>query len=511
MYTTKAFRIALTAAALTGAASLTGSAADAKPRRVVVTDFDGPRALADSSRTAVLNLVDDEYDIVSTKRWEKVRAAFKDTRGPEGWRKSSRKSGVDVVIDGWIQDEGRIKLLYVVVVDASNGAELDRISVKLGKSGPTSTNMEQIRVRFDEVLAYIHAVEEVTQKLPNISTNEPIGSGKPSRREPVVEERTEDTGRRGSIKDDTAVRFNGASQADTEDDVDDDVTERKPVKVKVAATEPIQNIQGAEDKTKIQSIFPASELPDSDKKELAEPWRTPRFALEIGGYYGSRSFVAEGDSDNIDDYSARSKGLQLHGAVYPFPSRKTNGQLQGIGFTFGLYKSAGSDMIATTEDQLGTYAINQNGFEGAVHYRQPLGIVSIDGEAGYSQHNYEMPSDFTLDIPDAQYSAFHAGAHLDLHVTDHAEVGFGAKLLYVLGNGDISDEGWFGPGNSSGFNLDASFKIPLPKQLFVRGELAYRRITNSFHGLGGIITEEEAVDHAADATMNGSVNLGISF
>jgi hypothetical protein len=196
--------------------------------------------------------------------------------------------------------------------------------------------------------------------------------------------------------------------------------------------------------------------------------------------------------------------------VYPFPTKKMDGIQSGIGFSFNLYHSAGSQVGADTEETVGNYAINQHGFEGAVHYRQPLGLISINGEVGYGQHNYLLSKDIPLEVPDTQYSAFHAGVHLDLHVTDRATIGFGGKLFYVLDNGDMSSLDWYGPGSASGFSLDAGFVIPLPKQLFVKGDLNYRRFSTEFDG-AGIITEEETVLGASDAAMNGSVNLGIQF
>ena len=61
--TSHAFRIALTAGALLSASAAT---AGAKPRRVVILDFDGPRGLADSGREEVVTLLGEQYDIVAT-------------------------------------------------------------------------------------------------------------------------------------------------------------------------------------------------------------------------------------------------------------------------------------------------------------------------------------------------------------------------------------------------------------------------------------------------------------
>ena len=493
MYTTKAIRIALAAAALCAAGT---TSADAKPRRVVILDFDGPRTLADHGRTAVVNLLGEQYDVVATKRWEQARASVKEVRGPQGWRKAAKQSGVDAVIEGWIQDEGRGKLLYVLVRDASTGDEVDKVSVKLGKAGVSTTNTDQLRTQLDEVLEYVETNPEIGSKLPAVTTKQAVEMIGAKRRlegdAPAgnpLEEDERDRPRR--VKD---------------DDGDGGETVRKPEK-------PAREVAVAAEKNDAISIF-GPEAVETDtilgKKAAHVPRKTARFALTGGGYYGSRSFVPDADSDNVQDYSARSKGFQLAASVYPFPTKKMDGIQSGIGFSFNLYHSAGSQVGADTDETVGNYAINQHGFEGAVHYRQPLGLISINGEVGYGQHNYLLSADFPLEVPDTQYSAFHAGAHLDLHVTDRATIGFGGKLFYVLDNGDMSSLDWYGPGSASGFSLDASFVIPLPKQLFVKGDLNYRRFSTEFDG-AGIITEEETVLGASDAAMNGSVNLGIQF
>jgi hypothetical protein len=515
MYTTKAFRIALTAAALCAAGT---TAADAKPRRVVILDFDGPRTLADNGSTAVVNLLGEQYDVVATKRWEEARSSVKDVRGPQGWRKASRQSGVDAVIEGWIQDEGRSKLLYVLVRDASTGDEVDKVSVKLGKSGVSSSGTDQLRTQLDEVLEYVEGTPEVGTKLPAVTgkqAKELVGSKQRLEGDSGGSALEADQERPRSRKDggEKAGKGEKAEKAEKEDKAGKDaaedggVTERK-------AEKPSREVAAAEQEKKdVLEVFgPDAVEPETilGQKAVHVPEPTPRFAISGGGYYGSRSFVPNADSDNVQDYSARSKGLQLHAAVYPFPTKKMDGVMSGVGFTFGLYHSAGSVVGADTDDTVGNYQINQYGFEGAIHYRQPLGLISIDGEVGYSQHNYILAADFPLEVPDTQYSAFHAGVHLDLHVTDHATIGFGGKMFYVLDNGDMSSLDWYGPGSASGFDLDASFVIPLPKKLFVRGELDYRRVTTDFDGAGAI-TEEETVMSAADATMNGSVNVGIAF
>jgi hypothetical protein len=492
MYTTKALRIALTAAALCAAGT---TSADAKPRRVVILDFDGPRALADNGRTAVVNLLGEQYDVVATKRWEEARAQVKETRGPMGWRKAARQSGVDAVIEGWIQDEGRSKLLYVLVRDASTGDEVDKISIKLGKAGVSSANADQLRNLLDEVLEHVESLPEIGTKLPAVT----------------VKQARELVGSRRRLEGEAPEAPEASALEEDQDD--GGVTERKPKRPSREVAAAAAAGAGEEEQQAARLIFGPDAVETETilgKKAVHVPRPTPRFAIRGGGYYGARSFAPDADSAEAQDYGARSKGLQIHGEVYPFPLKKQDGILSGVGFSFGLYHSAGSQVGADTQDEVGNYALNQHGFEGAIHYRQPLGLVSIDGEVGYGQHSYLLAPDIPLDVPDTKYAAFHAGARLDLHVTERATIGFGAKLFYVLDNGDMSSLDWYGPGSTSGFNLDASFVIPLPRQLFVRGELSYRRFSTELDG-AGVLTEEYTALGASDATMNGSVSVGIEF
>ena len=58
MFTTNYLRFALATAATVCAVQV----AEAKPRRVVVLDFDGQRQVADQSRSTVVSLLGETYD-----------------------------------------------------------------------------------------------------------------------------------------------------------------------------------------------------------------------------------------------------------------------------------------------------------------------------------------------------------------------------------------------------------------------------------------------------------------
>ncbi|HMG23858.1 MAG TPA: hypothetical protein VK607_21135, partial [Kofleriaceae bacterium] len=156
--------------------------------------------------------------------------------------------------------------------------------------------------------------------------------------------------------------------------------------------------------------------------------------------------------------------------------------------------------------------LNQNGWELGVHYRLPLSnLVALDGGAFYGNQTFEIvDASMDFEVPDTKYSYLGAGVHLDLAITDHATVGFGARYFTVLDSGDLASIDWFGPVSASGMGLEATFSIPLPENLYVRGELAYQRISMETSG-GGQITEDEGVTGGTDSVVKGSVNVGIAF
>jgi len=532
--TTSAFRFALTTAALCAAVST----ADAKPRRLVVMDFDGPRQLADAGRNTVLSLLGEQYDVVATKRWEQARAAAaQSNHGPAQWSRAAKQAGVDAVIEGYVQDEGRRKILNVVVRQADNGKEFDTLSVRLdGKNGISTENTRQLASKLDEVLDWIDAGQNEAPQTYAPVTVKKIGSTKSA---PAIDDDNDGTSRtrarHPTIDDDAPPadarpKHSKRSASETEitsdapaakpatksdkSDKSDDAADTTTAEPSHDAKEPSIATREARD---IEIIFPQG---SDERKELLGPkadhvpQKTPRFMIDGGGYYSSRSLIWDADPDsNVMQFAGvSSKGLGVNAAVYPFPTKQMDGGLSGIGFTGSLHHSAGSSVIFPDTDTVEEYVINQNGWELGAHYRAQLnGLISVDGGAFYGNQTYEIvDASPNFEVPDTKYSYLGASAHLDLNITDHATVGFGARYFTVLDSGDLQSVDWFGPADAHGLGLEASFQIPLPASLYVRGQLSYQRISLDLSG-GGTITDMENVTSGTDSTITGNVNLGIAF
>lgn len=551
MSITTAFRFALAAATVGATLCAAATAAHAKPRRLVVLEFDGPRADADAGRQTVLSMLGEDYDVVATKRWADARAQRgHNQHGAQTFSKAAKDSGVDAVVEGWVQDEGSYKMLSVLVRDAHTGSEIDQVSVKLGKNGITDAGTLKLRTELDDLLDWVQPGVEVPE-LPSYSSRdlERLSRGSTSTRashqadDEVADDHTAEgtddealdpprrarrtstasragIGRPSSVAVDgrdldadadagggtgAAITHDAAAAADADADGDDGATSRKQARVRTAAAtgdnEALVPLFG-ENSVETDTILgaPAKHV----------PVQTPRFIIEGGAYYSSRTLSVENENNDAQQYQGvGSKGVSFKVAAYPFPHQTIDGVVSGLGFSGEVWKSPASTVSVTTDAGVVENHFDYGGWDAAAHYRQPLSsMLTIDGEAGYGQEHYTFENDIQLDVPDTSYRSFHAGGELDLAITEHATVGVGAKYHYVVDSGDLMSTQWYGPGTTSGVTLDGNFSIPLPRRLFVKGDFAYRRYSTTFDSQD--VGAESALS-AHDSTVAATVHMGIAF
>jgi len=160
----------------------------------------------------------------------------------------------------------------------------------------------------------------------------------------------------------------------------------------------------------------------------------------------------------------------------------------------------------------GDYTLTHMAWDTGIHYRWPIDILSIDASASFGGVSHTLGNDFpeSVAIPDTSYSYLGGGVHVDLQVTEKASVGAGAKYMYLLGAGMVTEQDWYGAGNANGVALDGDFTIPLPHRMYVKGGIEYRRIKIDFEG-SGELSQMWGVWDVTDAAITGSGTLGVEF
>ncbi len=455
--------------------------ADARPKHVVVLDFDGPRQLADAGRDTVMGLLASEYDVIAAKRWEAARAKAPG-KAADQWRRAAKVAGVDAVIEGWVQDEGRHHVLTVSIHDATTGNEVDTISVKLADRGISSEAARQLGAQIDDVFGFIDGAIDDTGDPPLPDAREEL-----------------------------RPRSHHLIQ-----DQDQDQDEPAPAPVRPPPPPPqVAAADAAKETSELAAVLGTDSHEAAVVAKVAPHKPTPRFMIGGGAYLASRGMTFDADPsarESPPTYPASSiSGLAVNAAVYPWPTQREDGLLSGVGFTFSLAHSVGATLTAMDDTGYGDYTIDHLAWEAGVHYRWPLHLVSIDTELDYGNVTHtivDLPQ--SIAIPDTSYTYLGAGAHLELAVTDGVSVGFGARYLYMLSTGDISSEDWYGAGSAWGVALDGDFVIPIHGPLYARGVLDYRRFHIDYEG-SGALTMRWGVWDSDDTSITGAAQLGVMF
>lgn len=496
------------------------TAADARPRRVVVLDFDGPRQLADTGRSAVMGVLGEQYNIVATKNWDSARARASG-RGPQQWRQASKQAGVDAVIEGWVQQEGRHHVLTIAVKDAATGQEIDTLSVRLKDKIVTTEATHKLASELDDLLSWIDGdvTAEPSSSLPDVRTLRPmLGARDPDR----------DRKEREAAVEPDAEADDDADDADSEDtdEADDDRPAKKKKRKKSSKLDSKRAVAAIDEEQRETNDLVTLFGPEAKESEIVTdgktthvPRPTPRIVIGAGPYLAARGMTfnyeaANESSPRPPEYPASFiKGLTAHAAVFPLPRQKQDGKLSGIGFSVDVAKSVAS-VLTIQNANTGEFrdcTIDETTWNVGVHYRWPIEIVTIGltGNYGKSGHAIvDAPED--LGFADTDFSYVGGGASVELSVTDRATVGFNARYMYLLAAGNVTDEAAYGAGKAYGLGVGGDFTIPLPSNLYLRGAVDYARYVIDFEG-SGELTKMFGVWDVTDSAITGSANVGVAF
>lgn len=442
------------------------STAAAGAGAVVVLGFEGPPALADDTRTLVVNLVARDHDVISPKRWVKARRAAEERDvGPRAWARASKDAGVDAVIEGAIHGDGGRYTLTLAAREAKSGNEIDTIEVAIGKRGLSRAARQQLRGELADLLDWVDGSGEAARGL-----------------------------------DDEELE-GGEDLADLEEEEEKDEEEPRP--------EPRPSEVRGDDlvalfKDETEAPPPADAAPGPRKPGAPG---TTSVELTGGGYLLSRTFEFIGGENLPGGYPGRmARGARVAGAIH----------VGRLGVAGSVSRSMGSYVDVEHGGELLDLPVTQTRWSVAARYRHTTGggtrLEASFGYGGLSHFVDDVPEDAgeDFDLMDGEYAELEAGGRVELAIGPSARLGFGLLYLYPTDAGAISAPELLGNGTAWGVEGSAELQIAVGRSVHVTAGVDYRRLSLTFDGDGDMMSTYD-VDAALDTYTGAHLGAGTRF
>jgi hypothetical protein len=530
---------------------LWATAAGAGRKRIVVLDFEGPKA--DKFHDDFVKLVKKSHTIVATKKWngtaEQLDAgALSDTN----IKKVARKLKVDGVVEGKVEKR---RAQYIITLTLHNGS-----SGEAGKTVETKSNGPKFDTKAKTAIKQelITAIEELEANHGGSDDDDADGGDKHGTFSKRSDKGSDKVGDKvGSVEDDSAAKADPKS----------------PFKKRPAD-------KGAEG----EPPTPTSQVKGQDEDALSKPRRRASSdqASSDDGDDKPKKRVARGDDEQassaevhvdqpasstslspaeraIDatlgmsftarrltfDYSSRLAGAQIPPAyrqtlpvagayidatVYPlaWSHKSGGGLLQGLGFEV-LYdrvlrisseKADNMGTLHTLDTSSSRYAIG-------VVYRYPLDKLAVGGRILYGGQSFQIAQTLPVtgestDIPNVNYGFLTVGGFARYPLTDNITVDVDLAYLAVFSTGDgtfdIGQPMEYGKASTGGYELGAGVEYPVTKTVFIRGQVRVETIGMTFAGGQGTLANTrdsdpntQDVNGARDTYFGGIVTAGYAY
>lgn len=507
------------AAVLTG---LTAAAAEAGTGRIVVMPFDGPRELADDTRTAVVTEISRNHDVVAPTTWVKARrTADKHELGEKAWAQAAKRAKVDAVIEGKVVKRGGKATLELTVVDAHEGTEIDRVEIQMPGKGVGRDAEQRVRTELMHMLDWVDGVA-VTRRVGGEDLSE-------------LEELQDLDGDEASDDDDMPRPRRKKKEKVAEGERDDD--EERDEREAREDDDDRDRDRDERDEDDDDDAPPASDRGDDlvalfgdDGASPADGERRARraakaaagarmFAASAGAVAFSRTFTFQGGADAPADYPGGvTKGVALAAELYPMSTDPT-GKFSGFGVSLDYARGLGSSVEVGDDEVWDDFPIIYQEWSAAAHYRHNTPKVGIDGSLGYRSITHVLDAESSvaaedmgaeLDALDGEYGAITAGARLDFAAGPRATVGLSAQYLYVTSVGVISDATILGSGQAWGARAGADLLVTLSRSAYLTAAVTHQRVDIEFDGSGDMDADWE-VDTTSDTFTGAQVGVGIKY
>ena len=446
---------ALAATAAMTLVSLSSPASGETMRRVVVADFEGPREETTAVHSAIVEILDDLYEVVPYRKYriERRRLGRKEKSKKRAIVMAARKAGCDAIVYAKIDRERMI----VKVRDGGSGVVVGKFKLRL-QGILSERSLEDLE---DRLVDAIDATEPLSEEDADLVSR--IGAYTPDSRDRL----------QFVTVDEPSGPSVSKKWQDVTDETEEDEKDSKPspfafhAAVGVAGRARSLIFNG-------QASLEENERPTNMRGSLAQ-------AIAFNGVVDVKSL---GISAELDFE-------------------------RSVGATISYREGAGSKQIGLKQMAWGLRAFIR---------REVRKRVTLRGGLGYRQHSFEIKDRPNgLRLPDTRYSYADIGAGVRVSLKDKlVAVTADAAYIHVFGISGLTDPKAYGPAKALGLRGGLGLDIDATESTFVRVAFRYSELAFSFDGTGELTTDldddpDVDVNSAVETYVGGVAMLGFHF
>jgi hypothetical protein len=495
---------------------LSASVAYAGHKRIVVLDFDGPKA--EKFHDVIVKAIEKKDNtIIATDKWNGTATELQVTKlNKRGARKIAKRLKVDGIVTATIEksDEG-----YVV-----------HVKLRAGKSGAVVA--EQIDLKSEGTKL---SKKEINDQLVGaIDGLEDNGGDAPVKDEPGDDD---DSGPKHGAFSKHDTDATGATATDTPKK-DDQKTKPddsgEPVKPHHHHKDVATTDAGSGDDT--STSVTATVEPSAPKGDEVLTPANRGVDFTVGMSFTARHLSYTYGSTLSNSPPAYKEGVPVAGGimdavVYPLAIlHKSDSILTNLGVevlydkVIDISSKKGYIDMTTMSQQTASLATDEERFEVGGVFRYPVTPDLVPGiKLLYVNQQFEiaqtLPDGSSTDVPNVHYSAVSPHAFLHYSVSSALTIDVDAAFMVLLKSGQITSDGaGYGQAKDYGLDLTAGVSYNITKAIFARAEAHLEQISLTFRGDPNSLANTrdnmpmtQDVAGAKDLYLGGAVMIGYAY
>ncbi|HTL32776.1 MAG TPA: hypothetical protein VL326_06615 [Kofleriaceae bacterium] len=533
-------------------------------KRVVVLDFDGPKA--EKFHEDLVKLIKKSHTVVSVDKWNAKAEELDAAKVTEkNVKKIAKKLKVDGVVTGKVEKRRDEYIIRLKLRSGTTGEILGN-SVQTKADGPRLDGQAQRDIK-EELIGAIEELESNHDGADEEEATEEEGP-KTSKKDKDKDKEEEGSADEGSHKS----GFSKKHDMDETTSKDEEKSEKKKKDEEKAEKKKKDEEEKAEREAKKDEE--ESDKRDEEKKEeRSKKRKASREEEGEGEGEGEGSSVEEsGDVDDVDaelkvapsrraidavvglSFTARNlkfsysqdlgkpppgykqvvpvPGAMVDITAYPMSfNHKPKGIISGIGLNILYDQVIKINSVKKYADGMGTLqeanlTTKENRWSVGGVFRYPLGMekssIVVGGTLSYGRQIFsvaqKLPNNDPTDIPNVAYTMLSPGGFVQAPVIPKVTLNAEAMFHLITNTGEIQTQAQYGPSTVTGFEFALGGDYMLMKNVFVRASFRYETIGFKFKGTDPMAQThtrdtdpDQDVQGARDSYLGGTATVGYVY